>query len=95
MKHKIITATITRKHFKSGQKKPHKCPVALALQEAGCKNADVARFGRRWDVRWGKWIVRLPVAARKVAVAFDYNKPISLPITFTIDTKKDWVQYLD
>lgn len=75
--------TITKKHFKAGRRYTIGfCPVALALKEAGVKDATVNRWGRKWHVGIRGRAYELPPEARKVAVAFDYRKPVALPVTF-------------
>lgn len=75
--------TITRAHFKAGRRCTiGYCPVALALKEAGVKDATVNRWGRKWHVGIRGKTFELPAEAKKVAVAFDYRKRVKLPVTF-------------
>lgn len=77
------TVTITRAHFKAGRRCTISfCPVALALKDAGVKDAIVNRWGRNWHVGIRGRAFELPEGAKKVAIAFDRRKRVRLPVTF-------------
>lgn len=78
-----IKVTVTKAHLKAAIPRTIGfCPVALALKDAGVKDATVNRWGRHWHVGIRGRAFELPAEAKKIAVAFDYKKPIELPVTF-------------
>ena len=80
--------TITQKHFKAAIRCTIGfCPVALALKDAGVKDATVNRWGRKWHVGIRGRAYELPPEAKKVAIAFDYRKPVKLPVAFDFHRK--------